>query len=69
MSEIGLTDHQGRAPDPPGFEINAKLGPPPAIDNPGSRKRFFGFSNVENDHGVLTSKGAKTKVRRRNNLS
>jgi hypothetical protein len=41
-SEIGLIDHHGKAPVPPGFEKSAKFGPPPAIANPGSRKRFFG---------------------------
>jgi len=34
-SETGLSDHHGRAPVPPGLAINAKFGPPPAIDNPG----------------------------------
>ena len=69
ISEIGLIDHHGSAPAPPGFEINAKFGPPPAIANPGSSRRFFGLDNVEKDQGVLTSTGAITKARRRHNLS
>ena len=64
-SEIGLSDHHGRAPDPPGFESNAKLGPPPAIAKPGSRKILFGSSRTENDHGMLANSGAKTSVARR----
>ena len=69
ISEIGLMDHHGRAPMPPGFEKRAKFGPPPATANPGSRKRFLGLNRVENDHGVLTRIGAITNVRRRHNLS
>ena len=68
-SEIGLIDHHGKAPDHPGFEKSAKFGPPPAIANPGSRRRLFGLNKVENDHGTLTSKGAITSARRRINLS
>ena len=42
MSKIGLTNHNGTEPVPPGLPNKTGSGPPPGIKSPGSVKNLLG---------------------------
>jgi hypothetical protein len=61
---IGLMLHHGSEPGPPGLARNAKLGPPPGIERPISRKSRVGWRSNPKELGAASKKGMKKSAER-----
>ena len=59
---IGLSNHHGSEPAPPGLPNNTKLVGPPGIDNPGSAKNLAGLAKASNEYGATITNGAIKSV-------
>ena len=59
---IGLINHNGTEPSPPGFPERTASDPPPATPNPGSVKNLLGLINASNEYGALTRNGTNTSA-------
>ena len=64
MKVIGLINHHGSDPAPPGLAKNAKFGPPPELNNPISRSSPRGEVMSSKLHGRVRSTGRKIKAAR-----
>ena len=62
INKIGLTNHNGTEPVPPGLPNKTGSEPPPGISNPGSVKNLLGLTNASKEYGALTKNGTNTSA-------
>ena len=59
---IGLINHSGTEPSPPGFPERTASDPPPGIRNPGSVKNLLGSIIASKEYGAFTRNGTNTRA-------
>ena len=59
---IGLTNHSGTEPRPPGFPVRTASDPPPGIRKPGSVKNLLGLMIASKEYGAFTRNGTNTSA-------
>ena len=59
---IGLINHNGTEPMPPGFPERAASAPPPGMRNPGSVKNLLGLTIASKEYGAFTANGTNTSA-------